>query len=121
MGSVSEAKYSLDWLKWLLVAGLLSAGIYANAEFAMTSLLVRVLIGIVIAGVCLAVALQTSAGHSVWELAKEARVEIRRVVWPTRQETTQTTLIVVVMVILVALVLWLIDSGLSYIVSLTIG
>jgi preprotein translocase subunit SecE len=43
------------------------------------------------------------------------------VVWPTRQETTQTTLIVVVMVILVALVLWLIDSGLSYIVSLTIG
>jgi preprotein translocase subunit SecE len=121
MSSVSEAKYSLDWLKWLLVAGLLSAGIYANAEFAMTSLLVRVLVGILIAGVCLAVVLQTSAGRSVWELAKEARVEIRRVVWPTRQETTQTTLIVVVMVILVALVLWLIDSGLSYIVSLTIG
>jgi len=41
MSSVSEAKYSLDWLKWLLVAGLLSVGIYANAEFAMTSLLVR--------------------------------------------------------------------------------
>ena len=111
----------MDWLKWLLIAGLLGAGIYANAEYAMASLLVRVIAGIIVAGVCAAIALQTSAGHSAWELAKEARVEIRRVVWPTRQETTQTTLIVVVMVILVALVLWLIDSGLSYIVSLTIG
>ena len=88
---------------------------YLNMEYALTSLLVRALAGVALAGVC-AIALQTAAGRSVWELAKEARIEIRRVVWPTRQETTQTTLIVVVMVILVAW-LWMIDSGLSYIVS----
>lgn len=121
MSSASEAKQTLDWLKWLLVVGLAGAGIYLNMEYALASLLVRVLVGIALAGVCAAIALQTAAGRSVWELAKEARIEIRRVVWPTRQETTQTTLIVVVMVILVALVLWMIDSGLSYIVNITIG
>ena len=121
MSSASEAKHTLDWLKWLLVVGLAGAGIYLNMEYALASLLVRVLVGIALAGVCVAIALQTEAGRSVWELAKEARIEIRRVVWPTRQETTQTTLIVVVMVILVALVLWMIDSGLSYIVNVTIG
>ena len=110
----------MDWLKWLVVVALVAAGIYLNMEYALTSLLVRALAG-ALAGVCAAIALQTAAGRSVWELAKEARIEIRRVVWPTRQETTQTTLIVVVMVILVALVLWMIDSGLSYIVSITIG
>jgi preprotein translocase subunit SecE len=54
-------------------------------------------------------------------LAKEARIEIRKVVWPTRQETTQTTLIVVVMVILVGLILWAMDSTLSWSVSGIIG
>ena len=56
-----------------------------------------------------------------WDLAKEARVEIRKVVWPTRQETTQTTLIVVVMVIFVGLILWALDSTLSWSVSGLIG
>ena len=120
MSSASEAKHTLDWLKWLVVVALVAAGIYLNMEYALTSVLVRALAGVALAGVCAAIALQTAAGRSVWELAKE-RIEIRRVVWPTRQETTQTTLIVVVMVILVALVLWMIDSGLSYIVSITIG
>ena len=43
--------------------------------------------------------------------------EIRRVVWPTRDETVQTTLIVLVLVLIFALILWLLDSGLSWVVS----
>ena len=51
----------------------------------------------------------------------EARVEVRKVVWPTPQETTQTTLIVVVVVIFVAFILWMLDSGLSWGVQGVIG
>jgi preprotein translocase subunit SecE len=54
-------------------------------------------------------------------LAKEARVEIRKVVWPTRQETTQTTLIVVAVVLVMSLLLWGVDSLLGWIVSLIVG
>ena len=121
MSSASEAKHTLDWLKWLLVVGLAGAGIYLNMEYALTSLLVRALAGIALAGVCAAIALQTAAGRSVWELAKEARIEIRRVVWPTRQETTQTTFNSGSYGYSCGLVLWMIDSGLSYIVNITIG
>ncbi|WP_438504165.1 preprotein translocase subunit SecE [Acinetobacter towneri] len=52
---------------------------------------------------------------------KEARVEIRKVVWPTRQETMQTTLIVVAVVLVMALLLWGLDSLLGWLVSLIVG
>ena len=71
--------------------------------------------------VVLGVALQTEKGAWAWNLAKEARVEIRKVVWPTTQETTQTTLIVVGVVIVVALILWGLDSSLSWGVRGIIG
>ena len=66
-------------------------------------------------------ALQTSKGRSFFVLLKEARVEIRKVVWPTRQETTQTTLIVVAVVLVMALLLWGLDSLLGWLVSMVVG
>ena len=69
----------------------------------------------------MAIGLQTEKGHAAWELAKEARIEVRKVVWPSRQETTQTTLIVVAVVIFVALILWGLDSGLSWGIQGLIG
>ena len=67
------------------------------------------------------IGLQNVKGKEVWDLAKEARVEVRKVVWPTRQETTETTLIVVAVVIFVALILWGLDSGLSWVIKGLIG
>jgi len=99
---VEPATYRFDAAKWLLVIGV-------------------VLGGVVLAGVAAAIALQTSAGSAAWDLAKEARVEIRKVVWPSREETTQTTLIVVAVVIFVALILWGLDSGLSWLIQVVIG
>ena len=55
--------------------------------------------------------------HSAPCLIKESRGEIRRVVWPTWEETSQTTLIVLVLVLIFALLLWLLDSGLSWLVA----
>ena len=121
MNALSENAGKLDPVKWVLVLAVLAAGIYANAEYASLTLLYRVLAGVVIAGIAVAIVLTTRQGQATWDLAKEARVEIRKVVWPSRQETTQTTLIVVVMVIIVGLILWGMDSALSWSVNGLIG
>ena len=52
---------------------------------------------------------------------REARTEVRKVVWPTRKETTQTTLIVIAMVGLVAVILWILDGLLAWLVKWLLG
>ena len=65
---------------------------------------------------CLAVfiASRTAIGSTVLSYVGDTQVEVRKVVWPTRQETLQTTLIVLLMVMLVALMLWAFDSLLGW-------
>lgn len=110
-----------DSVKWVLVVLIIICGVYANSYFATESMLYRALAGVVLAAIAVAIALQTEQGRATWELAKEARVEIRKVVWPTPEERLQTTLIVVAVVIFVAFVLWALDSGLSWIIKGFIG
>ncbi|MEX6504627.1 preprotein translocase subunit SecE [Pseudomonas zhanjiangensis] len=122
MNAKAEAKDSrLDLLKWLLVAALVVVGVVGNQYFSAEPILYRVLVLLALAVVAGFVGLQTTRGQAFLELAKEARVEIRKVVWPTRQETTQTTLIVVAVVLVMALVLWGLDSLLGWLVSLIVG
>jgi preprotein translocase subunit SecE len=122
MSSKAEAgEYQLDSLKWLVVLVIVAGGIYANSYYAAIEPLFRALAGVLIVAVAVGVALQTEKGAWAWDLAKEARVEVRKVVWPTTQETTQTTLVVVGVVIVVALILWGLDSGLSWGVRGVIG
>jgi preprotein translocase subunit SecE len=66
-------------------------------------------------------AAKTEKGAAVIELAIGARTEWRKVVWPTKQERNQTTLIVVAVILLMALILWGIDSLLSWIASMIMG
>ena len=117
--SPTQARF--DWLLWLLVVALAGGGIFGNWYFQAESLLLRVGALIVVGVVALVLAVQTQRGRAAWTLMRDARTEIRRVVWPTRQETTQTTLIVLVLVAIFAFILWLLDSGLSWLVSLVIG
>jgi preprotein translocase subunit SecE len=84
-----------DGLKWLVVAALVAVAVVGNSYFSNESLLYRVLAIVAIAAVAGFVALQTAKGASFWTLVKGSRTEIRKVVWPTRQETVQTTMIVV--------------------------
>jgi preprotein translocase subunit SecE len=112
---------SLDWLKWLVVLALLGGGVYGNWYYQDESLLIRVVALLALAGVAALVAVQTERGRTTWNLIKEARSEIRRVVWPSNQETTQTTLVVLVLVLIFALILWGLDSLLSWFVSSVIG
>ncbi|MCL7946040.1 preprotein translocase subunit SecE [Marinobacter sp. ATCH36] len=110
-----------DAVKWLVVFVLIAVGVVGNQYFSAESLLYRVLALVALALVAAFVALQTERGSRFAALLKEARVEIRKVVWPTRPELIQTTAIVVVFVLVVALMLWGMDSLISWLVSGVIG
>lgn len=56
----------------------------------------------------------TPQGKQVYLFSKEAKVEIEKVVWPSRQEAIQTTSIVMIMVTVTGFVLWGIDSGITW-------
>jgi preprotein translocase subunit SecE len=118
---VESGASKLDGLKWVVVVALVAAGVVGNSMYANESLLYRVLALVALAIVAGAVGLQTAKGKAFLQLFKEAKNEIRKVVWPTRQETMQTTGIVVVAVLIVALILWGLDSLLGWIISGFIG
>ncbi|MEQ8408175.1 MAG: preprotein translocase subunit SecE [Gammaproteobacteria bacterium] len=107
----------LDWLKWVVVAAIVIAGVYANSYFAAESLLLRTIGLLVAAGVAGWIAAQTVKGRAFVNLCLDARVEIRKVVWPTREETTQTTIVVLIVIFIVALILWLLDWALNGVIS----
>jgi preprotein translocase subunit SecE len=119
--SAEASSSRFDNVKWVLIVILVAAGVYGNSYFADQSLLYRVLGLLALGMVAAMIALQTSQGAAFWTLTKESRTEIRKVVWPTRQETLQTTMIVVAFVLVVALILWGLDSLLGWLVSLVIG
>ena len=111
----------LDSVKWLLVVVLVGAGIYGNSYFSDESLLYRVIAMLVVAGIAMSMAVTTEKGASAWSMIKGARTEIRKVIWPTRQETSQTTIIVLIFVVLCGLFFWALDSFLGWIASLLLG
>ncbi|CUB03849.1 Protein translocase subunit SecE [Marinomonas aquimarina] len=122
MSSSAETQESRgDVFKWAVVVLLIAVAVVGNNYFSAESLLYRLIAVLVLAGIAGFVALNTAKGRSFAKLAKEAKTEIRRVVWPTRQETVQTTLIVLAVVIFMSLVLWGVDSLLGWIVSAVIG
>jgi len=117
----TEESGKLDSLKFLIAIALLVGGIWQFYYFAEESQLYRILgllAMVVMAGV---VMYTTRLGYGLWVFARDARTEVRKVIWPTRQETVQTTLMVVVMVILVGIMLWLIDMLLRWGVLLLTG
>lgn len=119
--NTEEKVYRLDALKWLLVVAVVAAGIVGNSHFSAESILYRALGLIVLAGIAVVVALQTAKGNAIADVVRGALVELRKVVWPTRQETNQTTLIVLAVVIVASIILWLLDTFFGFIASSIIG
>lgn len=111
----------LDAFKWLIVIALVAVGVVGNNYYSDQSILYRALALLALAAVAIFIGLNTVRGAAFLVLVKEARTEIRKVVWPTRQETTHTTLIVVGVVLVMALILWGLDSLLGWLISLIIG
>ena len=113
---------SLDGLKWIVAIALLAAAVLGNYYYGeQVSVLYRaigVVVLVIIAGV---IAGMTGKGRRFRSFAKESRAETRRVVWPSRQEATQTTIIVVVATSIVSLILWGMDAILVRVVGFFTG
>jgi len=117
-GEISyQAKY--DTLKWTLFFILLIAGIVANAYFGQVAWAIRAAIGIVLALVLVGLASSTAKGQEAWTFIKASRTELRKVVWPTRQETAHTSIVVVGAVVVSSLILWGIDTIFIWLVSMS--
>ena len=110
-----------DIVKWSFVLLLLAAGAIANSEYSQVAWAIRTSIGIVVFAVALFVALSTAKGRKAWAFMKSSRTELRKVVWPTRQETIQTTIMVIVMVVIAGLILLAMDSLFVWLVGLLAG
>jgi preprotein translocase subunit SecE len=83
------------WLRWIVVLAALVAG----------SL----------------VSLQSFQGRTFWSFVQSSRIELRKVVWPNRQETLQVTLVVFVMIIVLGLFFWGIDTLLAFLTKWLTG
>jgi preprotein translocase subunit SecE len=118
---VESAGRMQDTLKWLFALGLLGAAVAAFYYYGDQSLLLRVVGLLIVAGAAGAIAFTTEKGRAAWEFMRESRTELRKVVWPTRKETTQTTMVVIGVVALVAIFMWMVDGILSWIVRLLLG
>jgi len=99
-----------DYLKWIAGLAIIGIAVYGNSVYGQEPLLYRVLAVILLSGIGLFILSTTSSGKESVKIVLESRSEIRRVVWPTRTETIQTTLIVLVAITIAALVLWGLDS-----------
>ena len=118
---IEAGSQKLDTFKLGLALLIIVAGLVCFYLFNDYSLLFRVIGLLVGVGISVAIALQTVKGKEIWGYFRDAQIEVRKVVWPTRQETIQTTLIVIVMVILVAIILWLLDMFLGWSIGLVMG
>lgn len=116
-----ESGRSFDVAKWVLVAILLVIAIVGNYYFRQYNLALRVIAVVAIAGLSGGIALWTAKGKATLAFAREARIEMRKVIWPTRQETLQTTLIVAAVTAVMALILWGLDGILVRLVSFITG
>jgi preprotein translocase subunit SecE len=109
--NTENKKSSLDGLKWGVTIVLLAAIIVGNYMIGETlNILVRVGILLLLAALAVFSAVMTEKGQKFIAFAKDSRLEVRKVVWPTRQETVQTTLIILAVSTIVGLILWGLDG-----------
>ena len=106
---------------WLLVWPHSTISRLITTYFKEVRLLYRVLGLVVIVLMALGMMLTTDLGRTVWSFVLESKQEVRKVVWPTREETMRTTLLVFAMVFIVGLILWLLDMFLFWGVRLLTG
>jgi len=104
-----EVSNKMDTVKLGLSVLILIVGVAGFYYFEAESLLYRVLGLLVLVAFAVSIIYTTNMGRSVVGFARESRIEVRKVVWPTRQETVQTTLMVIVSVIIVGIMLYFID------------
>ncbi|MDA7748649.1 preprotein translocase subunit SecE [Gammaproteobacteria bacterium] len=100
---------------------LLLAGIVAFYYFSEIRLFYRVLGLFVILGLSGYIVYQTNFGKTVYTYVLESKIELKKVSWPTKQETTQTAIGVIVIVVIIGILLWLLDMLLAWSIGTLYG
>ena len=111
----------LDKIKLLIAVLVMAAGIAGFYTYAEEALLYRVLALVAVFIVAFIIILQTQLGSGALDFGRTAVLEVRKAVWPTRQETVQATIMVMVLVIIVGIILWLFDMMLLSAVQMLTG
>ncbi len=110
-----------DTAKLAAAVALLVGAIAAFYWYADQSLLLRVLGLLGVAALAIFIAAQTAVGQRVISFLGETRTEVRKVVWPTRAETTQTVMAVMFVVTLMGVILWMLDMFLLWAIRILTG
>jgi preprotein translocase subunit SecE len=122
MGVKQEQAQSVtDKLLWVLGVAMIVAGMVANYWFRDVDVALRVAAGIAIVGASCLVMAQTLKGRVFLNFVKEARHELRKVVWPSRQEATKNTILVAIIVVFMSCLLWGVDSLFSWLIAWFVG
>ena len=112
----------LDTIKLLIAAAALIGGLYAYYYYEATvAQALRVLMVLGGTAVGIGIAMTSTQGQRLWHFIQGSRVEIRKVVWPTKQETTQTAIAVFVFTLIMMLFFWALDSGLLWLTRILVG
>jgi preprotein translocase subunit SecE len=111
----------VDTAKLVLAVAIIVASIVGYYYFADAPVALRALGVLVALGAAAFVALQSVQGQSIWKFIQGARVELRKVVWPTREETIQTTIAVFVFAAIMGVFFWLLDLFLLFVTSRITG
>jgi preprotein translocase subunit SecE len=112
---------ALDLIKSVLAAALIVAGIGAYYYYPDTSVLVRAVGVVASLAIAIAVFLTTTRGRELWRFIQTSRIELRKVVWPTRQETLQTSVAVIVFALIMGVFFWLLDMLLLWVTRFLTG
>ena len=107
----------VDTAKLVLAGVIVLVGFVAYYYFGDASTLLRALSVLVALGLATFVAFQSAQGQALWRFIQASRVELRKVVWPTREETIQTTIAVLVFALIMGTFFWLLDFFLLYVTS----
>ncbi len=117
----TEKSSFIDTIKLLLSAAVLFSGLFSYYYYLQVSLPLRVLmvLGGLLAGT--AIAMTSFQGKQLFSFIQSSRIEIRKVVWPTNQETSQTTMAVFVFTLVMGIFFWGLDSFLLWLTRTLVG
>ncbi|MBT8091366.1 MAG: preprotein translocase subunit SecE [Gammaproteobacteria bacterium] len=112
----------LDIIKLVLAAAALIGGLYAYYYYEpQIAQALRVLMVLAGTAAGIGIGMTSTQGQRLWHFIQGSRVEIRKVVWPTKQETTQTAIAVFVFTLVMMLFFWALDSGLLWLTRTLVG
>ena len=108
---IENLKSSSDQWKTILAVLILIAGLalYYLNPLGFNSL-TKVLVMLAILIIAVTVFIKSSQGERLVHFSKETQIELRKVVWPTREETIKTTGIIMIAVFITAIFLWIVDA-----------